>query len=66
MTPRRRSPENADLPVGPVSTKYNDWDEVVGACNEVAYFQSQAPYQYIRPICRSSPSPITYIGEGKP
>ena len=28
------------LPVGPQATKYNDWDEVVGKCESVAYYQS--------------------------
>ena len=29
------------LPAGPAQTKYNDWDEVVEACSDVAYFQSR-------------------------
>ena len=28
------------LPAGPQATKYNDWDEVVGKCETVAYYQS--------------------------
>jgi len=28
------------LPAGPQATKYNDWDEVVGMCESVAYYQS--------------------------
>lgn len=28
------------LPAGPQATKYNDWDEVVGKCESVAYYQS--------------------------
>ena len=28
------------LPAGPHATKYNDWDEVVGKCETVAYYQS--------------------------
>jgi hypothetical protein len=28
------------LPAGPQATKYNDWDEVVGECESVAYYQS--------------------------
>lgn len=31
----------AALPAGPISTKYNDWDEVVEACDNIAYHQSQ-------------------------
>lgn len=29
------------LPAGPQSTKYNDWDEVVNACESAAYYQSR-------------------------
>lgn len=29
------------LPAGPAQTKYNDWDEVVEACSDVAYWQSR-------------------------
>lgn len=28
------------LPVGPVSVKYNDWDEVVSECGAQAYYLS--------------------------
>ena len=28
------------LPAGPQATKYNDWDEVVGKCESVSYYQS--------------------------
>ena len=28
------------LPAGPQATQYNDWDEVVGKCESVAYYQS--------------------------
>ena len=28
------------LPAGPVTTMYNDWDEVVDACSRAAYYQS--------------------------
>jgi hypothetical protein len=27
----------ADLPAGPNSTVYNDWDEVVDSCRDTAY-----------------------------
>jgi len=30
----------ATLPEGPRSTTYNDWNEVVAACDEGAYFKS--------------------------
>lgn len=29
------------LPAGPVSTKYNDWDEVVDSCESAAYYQAR-------------------------
>jgi len=29
-----------NLPAGPVSTQYNDWDEVVEACSQQAYYQT--------------------------
>lgn len=29
-----------NLPAGPKSTQYNDWDEVVEACSSTAYYQS--------------------------
>jgi hypothetical protein len=28
------------LPAGPQQTKYNDWDDVVQACETTAYYQS--------------------------
>ena len=31
----------AALPAGPVSTKYNDWDEVVDSCESAAYYQAR-------------------------
>ena len=32
----------AALPKGPITTHYNDWDEVVGECRSVAYWQSES------------------------
>lgn len=29
------------LPEGPKETTYNDWDEVVAECDNVAYYQSR-------------------------
>jgi hypothetical protein len=29
------------LPAGPITTRYNDWDEVVSSCESAAYYQSQ-------------------------
>jgi hypothetical protein len=31
----------AALPAGPVKTHYNDWDEVVSACDSAAYYQAR-------------------------
>jgi hypothetical protein len=28
------------LPAGPQQTQYNDWDEVVEACNQAAWYQA--------------------------
>ena len=42
----------SQLPTGPVSTQYNDWDEVVQACNSVAHSQSIRPIPNIKPECR--------------
>jgi hypothetical protein len=30
------------LPAGPQQTKYNDWDEVVAECDNVAYYQARS------------------------
>lgn len=42
----------ASLPAGPISTKYNDWDEVVEACQSVAYYHSIRPRGAVEPACR--------------
>lgn len=39
------------LPAGPQSTKYNDWDEVVGKCESVAYYQSLKKKSQITAEC---------------
>lgn len=41
-----------ELPAGPVSTKYNDWAEVVEACNNTSFYMSQRKRDYIKPECR--------------
>jgi hypothetical protein len=41
------------LPEGPASTKYNDWDEVVRACDAAAYSQAQRCVKN----CRFDPTP---------
>ena len=40
------------LPSGPVSTKYNDWDEVVSECGNQAYYMSHRIKSTIPPECR--------------
>lgn len=40
------------LPAGPMSSQYNDWDEVVTACESAAYRQSLRSAQHIKPECR--------------
>lgn len=37
------------LPAGPVSTKYNDWSEVVDSCASTAYNQSLYCYENCPP-----------------
>lgn len=41
------------LPAGPVTTQYNDWDEVVTACDSVAYYQSLRKAAFVKSACRS-------------
>lgn len=40
------------LPSGPSTTKYNDWDEVVSACQSASYYQSLRTLEQIKPECR--------------
>lgn len=40
------------LPAGPKTTMYNDWDEVVAQCENVAYYQSKRYERFIKPECR--------------
>lgn len=40
------------LPAGPVSAKYNDWDEVVSECRQTAYYQSLRDPATIKAECR--------------
>lgn len=37
------------LPAGPISTQYNDWDEVVAQCSSSAYYQSLYCYENCPP-----------------
>ena len=39
------------LPDGPDSTHYSDWDDVVSACERVAYWQSLRRLTQIKPEC---------------
>ncbi len=41
------------LPAGPQATKYNDWDEVVNACENAAYYQSLRVKEQVPMQCRS-------------
>lgn len=41
------------LPAGPVATHYNDWSEVVEACESSAYYQSFRLTSTIKPECRA-------------
>lgn len=34
------------LPAGPISTKYNDWDEVVYECRQTATYMAQRCIEY--------------------
>ena len=40
------------LPAGPASTKYNDWNEVVAACENSAYYQSLRKRENIKEECQ--------------
>ena len=42
------------LPAGPVSTHYNDWDDVVGACEKVAWNKSWRKSSVIKIECQGS------------
>ena len=41
------------LPAGPVATKYNDWDEVVGECRTSSYYLSARKRQFVKPECQA-------------
>jgi hypothetical protein len=41
------------VPIGPTTVKYNDWEEVVQACENAAYYQSLRKTEFIKPECRS-------------
>jgi hypothetical protein len=40
------------LPAGPVSTHYNDWDEVVKACENVAWSHSRIKRSVVKIECQ--------------
>ena len=42
----------AALPTGPVSTHYNDWDEIVSKCETSSYYQSLRKNELIKQECR--------------
>lgn len=41
----------SELPAGPVVTHYNDWDDVVNACNTTAYNMSLRLNSQVQPAC---------------
>jgi hypothetical protein len=41
------------VPAGPTKTHYNDWAEVIGKCENAAYYQSLRKTTQIKPECRS-------------
>lgn len=41
------------LPKGPVTTRANDWDEVVHECDNAAYGQSARKALFVKPECRA-------------
>jgi len=41
------------LPAGPVSTHYNDWDEVVEACENVAWNKSWRKRSVVKIECQA-------------
>lgn len=41
----------AAIPAGPISPKYNDWDEVVGECGSAARYQSVRERRFVKPEC---------------
>lgn len=40
------------LPAGPTTAQYNDWDEVVEACDRSAYYQALRQPQHIKSECK--------------
>lgn len=40
------------LPAGPISTHYNDWDEVVKECGDIAYNQSKRRESAVKNECK--------------
>lgn len=39
------------VPLGPSSALYNDWDKVIGQCESAAYYQSRRKKSMIKPEC---------------
>ena len=40
-----------NLPAGPTSTKYNDWDEVISECSSTSYYLSKRRRAFVKPEC---------------
>lgn len=44
----------AHLPAGPMSTKYNDWSEVVSECGSQSYYQGLRKASAVKPECAAN------------
>jgi hypothetical protein len=42
----------AAVPAGPTQSHYNDWSEVVDACESAASWQSMRSREFVKPECR--------------
>jgi hypothetical protein len=42
----------AAVPAGPTQAHYNDWDELVDACDTAAAYQSLRSKKFVKPECR--------------
>lgn len=41
----------AAIPAGPLASKYNDWDEVVGQCADASFYQANRQRRFVKPEC---------------
>ena len=42
-----------DIPKPPNVTHYSDWDEVVGQCDDNAYYQAKRKREFVKPECQA-------------